>query len=343
MKVISRITGGTFTHNEMTSLEHSPCASVVEKKEPEQIRGPLRQLFPDNEFISSHNFKTHVGVPIKSIGGRVVGLICAMDNADRSFTEDEIRLIEIFARYVAYEFEKNIMEVQLRQLDRVKLLGQMAAGVAHEVRNPLNAILAITEALFQDIGDNPEYQPFLDHIRTQVDRLSRLMGDLLDLGKPIQPSSLHKESLPDICAAAVDLWKQTALSQSHEVRLVLPPEQDDLNVMAESSKLQQVFLNLLENAAQHSPEESEIRFIISTPKKTTARICVIDQGAGVPAENLLKVFEPFFTTRKRGNGLGLSIVKNIIQALGGDVMIRNNEIPPGCTVEIILPLVQEGQ
>ena len=343
VKIISRITEGIFTHNEAASLEHSPCAVVVEKKEPCQMRGPLQQLFPDNELISIHNFKTHIGVPVKSVGGRIAGFICVMDYVDRVFTEDEIRLIEIFARYVAYEHERNILETQLRQFDRMKLLGQMAAGVAHEVRNPLNAILAITEALFQDIGDNPEYQPFLDHIRTQVDRLSRLMGDLLDLGKPIQSSSLHLEYLPAICAATLDLWQQTPLSQSRRVRLSLPPEQDDLNVMADSSKLQQVFLNLLENAAQHSPEGSEIRFVVSTPKKTTARICVIDQGTGVAAENLQKVFEPFFTTRKRGNGLGLSIVKNIIQALGGDIMIRNNEIPPGCTVEIILPVVQEGQ
>jgi PAS domain S-box-containing protein len=343
MRMISRIMDGTFSHHELTPVEYSPCAIVLEKKEPCQMRCPLQQLFPDNGLISSYNFKTHVGVPVKSVGGRVAGFICAMDYVDRVFTEDEIRLIEIFARYVAYEYERNIMEVQLRQFDKMTLLGQLAAGVAHEVRNPLNAILAITEALFQDIGDNPEYQPFLDHIRTQVDRLSRLMGDLLDLGKPIGSSSVHKESLLTICTAAVDLWKQTPLSQSHKVLLLLPAGQDYLSVMADSSKLQQVFLNLLENAAQHSPEGSKIRFVISTPKKTTARICVIDQGTGVPPENLQRVFEPFFTTRKRGNGLGLSIVKNIIQALGGDVIIRNNEIPPGCTVEIVMPIVCEGQ
>lgn len=343
VRMISRITDGTFTHNELISLEHSPCATVVEMKEPGQMRGRLQDIFPDNEVISVHKFRTHVGVPIKSVGGNIVGFICAMDYADREFTGDEIRLIEIFARYVAYEFERDTMEAELRQFDKMKLLGQMAAGVAHEVRNPLNAILAITEALFQDIGDNPEYQPFLDHIRTQVDRLSRLMGDLLDLGKPIQPSSMHRESLPAVCSAAMDLWKQTALSQTHEARLVLPAEQEALNIMADSSKLQQVFLNLLENAAQHSPEGSEIRFVISTPKKMTARICIIDQGTGVASENFQRVFEPFFTTRKRGNGLGLSIVRNIVQALGGDIMIKNNEPPPGCTVDITLPIIQEGQ
>jgi PAS domain S-box-containing protein len=340
MEIISSITDSKITHNEEVFWEHSPCATILNgKNEPCQTTGSLAEIFPGNKFITLNKFKTHVGVPIKSIGGKVAGLICAMDHADRIFTDDEIRLIEIFARYVAYEFERNIMEIQLRQLDRMKLLGQMAAGVAHEVRNPLNAILAISEALFQDIGDKPGYKPFLKHIRIQVDRLSRLMGDLLDLGKPIQMSSLHRESLPAVSTAAMDLWRQMPLSRTHEVKLIMPPERGDLDVMADSSRLQQVFLNLLENAAQHSPEESAIQFVISTPKMTTARICIIDQGTGVDAENFEKVFEPFFTTRKKGNGLGLSIAKNTIEALGGDIMIRNNRPAPGCTVEITLPIV----
>jgi two-component system NtrC family sensor kinase len=264
-----------------------------------------------------------------------------MDYEDRILSEDEIRLIEIFARYVAYEYERNSMETQLRQLEKMKLLGQVAAGVAHEVRNPLNAILAITEALFQDIGDNPEYKPFLDHIRTQVERLSRLMGDLLDLGKPIQPSSLHQEFIPSICTATMDLWKQIPLSKTHKVRLVLPGHNSNLTVMADSSRLQQVFLNLLENAAQHSPEGSEIQIIVSNPKGITVRVHIVDQGNGLPAENFQKVFEPFFTTRKRGNGLGLSLAKNTILAHGGNIGIKNNDPPPGCTIEISLPVLQE--
>jgi len=338
IRIIARITDGDFTHNEVTPLEYSPCTRMCEKNEPCQTKGSLHQLYPKNKLLSQYDFKTHLGIPIRNISGKVVGALSAMDYKDRTFSEDEIRLIEIFARYIAYEFERNVMETQLRQLDRIKLLGQMAAGVAHEVRNPLNAILAITEALFQDIGDNPEYKPYLDHIRTQVDRLSRLMGDLLDLGKPIQPSNLHKDSLSSICASTVDLWKQTSLSQTHKVKLVLPAEVDNLLVMADRARLQQVFLNLLENSAQHSPDGSEIHFVVSRPKGKTARICVVDEGNGIPPENLQKVFEPFFTTRKRGNGLGLSIVKNAIQAHGGDIIIRNNAPPPGCTVEISLPI-----
>ncbi len=343
IKIISRITDGIFIHNETISTEHSPCAIICEKKEPFQIKGPLRQLFPENKFFHDHDFKTHIGVPIKIVSGKVVGFVCAMDYEENIFSEDEVRLIEIFARYVAYEFERNVMEKQLRHLDRMKILGQMAAGVAHEVRNPLYAILAITEALFQDIGDNPEYQPFLDHIRTQVDRLARLMGDLLDLGKPLQPSSLHQESLPLLCATTMDLWKQTTLSKTHRVRLILPSANSNFNVMADSSRLQQVFFNLLENAAQHSPDGSDIQFIVANPKGMTARIYVVDHGAGVPPENYQKVFEPFFTTRKRGNGLGLSLAKNTILAHGGNITIKNNDPPPGCTVEISLPVIEGAE
>lgn len=332
MKIISSIMDGKLCHNEEVSLEHSPCAVALSGNVPCQARGQLLS-----------EFKSYVGVPVKGTGEKAIGLICAMDHADRVFTEDEIRLIEIFARYVAYEFEREMMETQLRQMERMKLLGQVATGVAHEVRNPLNAILGVSEALFQDMGKMIEYKPFLDHIRTQVDCLSRLMGELLELGKPIHGSSLRSESLAVVSEAAINLWRQTSLSAKHHVRLIISPGQRDTEVMVDNSRLQQVFLNLLDNAAQHSPEGSEIQFVISAPNKAAVRVCVIDQGSGVAPENLERVFEPFFTTRKKGIGLGLSIVKNTIEAFGGDIMMLKNSPTPGCTVEITLPTICGGE
>lgn len=126
-------------------------------------------------------------------------------------------------------------EEKFRQMDKIKLLGQLAAGVAHEVRNPLNSILAITEALFQDIGDNPEYKIFLEHIKKQVDRLSKLMNDLLDLARPIHPSNFHKESLYAICKAAINLFKEEGFSKKHKINLFLSPEKTFPHVMADSS------------------------------------------------------------------------------------------------------------
>jgi PAS domain S-box-containing protein len=232
-------------------------------------------------------------------------------------------------------------EEKLRQMDKMKLLGQLAAGVAHEVRNPLNAILAITEAFFQDIGDNSEYKLFLEHIRKQVERLSKLMTDLLDLGRPNQPSHFHRESLPALCTAAINLWQEENASQKRMINLVLPSEKTSPQVMADSSRLQQVFLNVLENAAQNSSGGSLIQFVVSAPERHFVRIYIIDQGSGVSTENLQKVFDPFFTARKGCYGLGLSVANHVIQSHGGEIIIYNNNPPPGCTVEITIPLAKE--
>jgi signal transduction histidine kinase len=227
-------------------------------------------------------------------------------------------------------------------MEKMKVYGQLTAGVAHEVRNPLNAILAITEALFLDLGEKSEFQSYLTHIRTQVDRLSRLMEDLLELGKPLIQSRLKRESLIEICSSVIDLWNQTPSSLAHKVHYDVSCEQNDVSIIADNQKLQQVFLNLLDNASQHSPEGSEIRVKITKQQGNTAQISVTDEGTGIQSENLSRVFEPFFTVRKKGTGLGLSIVKHIVEAHGGHVKIWNNDPQPGCTVEVSLPVIQEG-
>jgi PAS domain S-box-containing protein len=236
--------------------------------------------------------------------------------------------------------ERRQLESQLAHSQEMKVLGQLAAGVAHEVRNPLNAILAITEALFQDIGSNEEYEPYLEHIRTQVNRLSALMKDLLELGKPIQSSLLRRESLQAICATSLDLWKQTKISETHPVRFISELEGDDVQVTVDSSRLQQIFLNLLDNSAQHSPEGGEIDLALLLPSSGTARVRIADRGAGIPADKVEKVFEPFFTTRRGGVGLGLSIVKHFIESMAGSARVWNNDPPPGCTVEVALPVAR---
>ncbi len=238
--------------------------------------------------------------------------------------------------------ERRRLEAQLAHSQEMKALGQLAAGVAHEVRNPLNAILAITEALFQEIGGNREYDPYLAHIRTQVNRLSALMKDLLELGKPIQSSLLRCESLKGICGASLELWRQTKASETHDGQLFSELDEDDVFVMVDASRLQQVFLNLLENAAQHSPEGSEVRLTVSGPVGGTVKVEVTDRGVGIPPDRLQQVFEPFFTTRRGGVGLGLSIVKHSVESMGGSVIALNNDPPPGCTISVVLPACEKA-
>ena len=232
--------------------------------------------------------------------------------------------------------ERKRMEARLKESQKMEVIGRLASGVAHEVRNPLNAILAITEALFQDLGDNPEYKPYLDHIRLQVDRLSTLMRDLLELGKPLQKNTFVPVSIYEVCAGAIELWHQSSTFHSRSVRLFTPGQHSNMKVIGDGLKLKQALINLLENAAQHSPEDREITVTLEE-ETSKVWIKVKDQGTGIKPEIMSEVFKPFFTTRPRGAGLGLSIVKSIVETHGGDIHIYNNNPPPGLTVELYLP------
>ena len=244
--------------------------------------------------------------------------------------------VQIISRDIT---ERKKMEEELQRSERMKLLAQLAIGVSHEVRNPLGAILASTEALYHDLEEHAEYSEYLSHIRIQVNRLSVLMKDLLELGKPIGESTFENESLQMVCSSGVELWKQSTIFKHHTMKFVKPAGFENIIVRADGARLQQVCINLLENAAQNSPEGSEIILKIFEPEAGSVRIQVIDEGSGIKTEDLDRVFEPFFSTRRQGSGLGLSIVKQIVETHGGAVEIRNNEGGSGCTAEIYLPVI----
>ncbi|MEE9523695.1 MAG: GAF domain-containing sensor histidine kinase, partial [Thermodesulfovibrionales bacterium] len=297
--------------------------------------------FNNTDLFMGHETRSYLGVPVKDSSNNVLGIISVMESEVRSFNEDERNLVEIFARYIGNLLERDNVTRQLETSQKMEVFGQLAAGVAHEVRNPLNAIMAITEALDMDLGDHPEYGKFLEHIKVQVDRLANLMSELLDLGKPIQLSNIHAASISDICSATVETWKSSDLGQRHKVTLVRPQESSNLIINGDSQRLQQVFFNLLQNAAQHSPEKSEILLNILEPDDHYVRTQIIDKGTGIPDEHINMVFEPFFTTRRKGTGMGLSLVKHIVETHGGLVSISNNTPPPGCVVEVSLPVSKE--
>jgi PAS domain S-box-containing protein len=236
------------------------------------------------------------------------------------------------------EEEKAKLEAQLREAQKMQVIGNLAGGVAHEVRNPLNALMALTDALDQEIGGNPEYGTFMMHMRTQVERLTTLMNDLLELGKPVEKSRMRRESLAEICALSIDAWKQSKWGKGRKVVLSRPRNGEDVVFLADAKKLQQVFINLFDNAAQHSPEGGAITIEVLVHQGNATEVRVTDRGNGVPADALPHIFDTFFTTRRGGTGLGLNIVKHIVETHGGSISLSNNEPPPGCTASLIFPL-----
>lgn len=300
------------------TTEHGPVHFNIE----EILQKDTPFEFPENVMLAfSHSGLCFVEgrmAPIVDVKGNRIGLVCVF------------RDVTLFRQ----------MEMQVKNLERYQIFSQISSGVAHEVRNPLNAILSITEAMAQELGEKPEFKEYLTHIRMQVDRLSLLMKDLLDLGRPIQPSSMQTQDLVHLCEAGVRLWEQS--TAHHDQKIVKNFSDFALYAHVNGGKIQQVLFNLLENAAQHNPPKGKIEVSLFKQNED-AIIRIVDEGTGIPEENLSKIFDPFFTTTRSGIGLGLSIVKNIVEQHQGTIRILNNTSSPGCTAEVKLPLVKSEE
>ncbi len=263
-------------------------------------------------------------------------LECFFDRLALGFCLEWFRLAE----EQAADLKGKEMQADRRRA-REQLAG-FASGVAHEVRNPLHALMSVTEALGQELQDKPEADTYLYHIRTQIDRLSQLMRDLLQVGKTVDPSKIRRESLREICLAAISTWRGSRSGEGLAVSFVCQPGDEEVAVLTDGVTLQQVLLSLLDNAGQHSPAGSEIEVAISVPRDEFAAVRVTDRGSGIPEEFRQRIFEPFFSTRRGGTGLGLTIIKDSLESQGGSVAIWNNDPPPGATAEITLPRAEGG-
>ncbi|MDG5816300.1 ATP-binding protein [Chitinispirillales bacterium ANBcel5] len=332
---LSQHHNGIKKHQNSIALSSHPCGIILKDKQPLQLSGQLQEHYP--QFFAEYpDMISFIGVPVLGNDKRLIGAICAMDTQPRVFTEYEFQQLEIFSRFLAREIEQSNLEQQLFQNQEMKMLGLLTSGVAHEVRNPLNGILAITEALDMELGKNEEYRPYIEHIRAQVTRLSNLMHELLDLGRPVEKKDMCAFRVKDILKDAISTWQQSSKYKNYKVRLKIRRNVHDKMIICDQEKLQQVMLNLIENACAHSDHTKEV--LVSTELaagEDNIIIKVIDQGSGISPDHLKRLFDPFFTTRKGGTGLGLGIVKKIVESHRGTIQLYNNQQATGCTAEMI--------
>jgi PAS domain S-box-containing protein len=213
-------------------------------------------------------------------------------------------------------------------------MGSLVAGVAHEVRNPLFAISANLDAFEASTDTAPEAAPLIATIHREVDRLTALMQDLLDFGKPVKWSP-SPGSLDGVLGDAFQLCAGLATEKGVGLSRSVAPDLPEL--LMDRKRLVQVFQNLLANAIQHSPRGGTVSVRAIESGGHTAVVTVQDEGRGFEAADLPRVFEPFFSRRKGGTGLGLAIVQRIVEEHGGTVTAGNG-VAGGGMMTILLPL-----
>jgi len=229
------------------------------------------------------------------------------------------------------------LQLSLRRSETMSAMGALVAGVAHEVRNPLFSMTATLDAFEARYGVHKEYQKHLAVLRGQLSRLTQLMQELLDYGRP---SSLALSSTPigDIVAQAMDSCQATA--KSAKVKVVSRVDAALPVIPVDRLRLAQVFLNLLENAIQHSPPGRSITVdadVLAAGDQRWIECIVADNGPGFNMEDIPNLFEPFFTRRRGGTGLGLSLVQRIVEQHGGRVSAENGP-SGGALVRVRIPV-----
>ncbi|MFP4164246.1 MAG: ATP-binding protein, partial [Chitinispirillaceae bacterium] len=241
---------------------------------------------------------------------------------NRELKESELRYQHRVAQN-HLERTREEVERQKRHKQEMILLSNLVSGVAHEIRNPLNAITALIEALFKELGEGEISDAYRPYLNTQVERIDRLMKNLLELGRISKEENYSKFDLTELCRVVTEQWNGSEEKTSVDFTNYLEKSAEGLQIRGDYNRLKQVMLSVIENASYFSPRDSTVEMKL-TLRDGKAELSVADSGTGIKPEFINRIFDPFFTTRKAGTGLGLGIARRVIESHGGSMDISNN-------------------
>jgi signal transduction histidine kinase len=254
----------------------------------------------------------------------------------RGASGEILALEQSFNTMVKSLHDKELMETKLRQAQRLSALGNLAAGIAHDVRNPLNAIKLLSSHAIDTLDDNKQHMAVrkpLTTIRDEVDRLEEIVSNFLSLAKESE-LTLEPQRIDTLLEECTRLFLKDA--EERGIQLISELRAGDTMLMLDPKQWIRAILNVLLNALEACPQGGRVRLF----SRLTDRNCEIeirDDGPGLSIEKIQNVFDPYFTTKPGGTGLGLSITRGIIQEHGGTIELSSSE-GQGCQVLISLPL-----
>lgn len=221
---------------------------------------------------------------------------------------------------------------QMSRAEHLATLGELATGLAHEIRNPLAGIAGVIEIISRDLPESSPARAMVKDVRLEIHQINRILTDLLETARPHAPRMMLS-NLNTTVEHAVMLARQQVLSKP--IRIELQQARDLPEVEHDSDQIHQLILNLLLNAVQSIEGEGTVRVEIGW-RNHCARITVSDTGRGIPESQLSHIFRPFFTTRGNGTGLGLSLARRIIDEHHGRINVTS-VVGKGSQFEVLLP------
>ncbi|MFC5470067.1 PAS domain S-box protein [Cohnella suwonensis] len=276
-----------------------------------------------DKVIQSDGYMEFIDLKLKPIVGDLIDVevssICVHRNGLDSVVQVVIRDLT----------ERKKTEDIIRRSDKLSIAGELAAGVAHEIRNPLTALRGFMQLLK---AKDTEY---VDIMLMEIDRISYIVNEFIGLAKP---QALHfvQSDLRSLIGSVIQFMQPQALLYNVDMRM--SAEWPIASVMCEPNQIKQVFMNVLKNAIEAMPNGGQIEVVVSMDPDGNAITRISDEGVGIPQDRLERIGEPFFSLKESGTGLGLMVCHRIIEAHRGQLVI-SSIVNVGTTLEILLPTV----
>ncbi|NNB90944.1 ATP-binding protein, partial [Corallococcus exiguus] len=323
----------------LENIERRISVMRVQAVEGKRFRDELKRL--NDTRAALLQMKAGISVPLMG-NDRVIGFLNLWDErVPEAYASDEIALILEVSERMATVLENSKLYEKIRERDRLAALGEMAAGLAHEIRNPLGAIKGAAQCLDPRklTGEDGE---FLDVIVEEVNRLNGVVTAFLDYSRPLKqnfgPTDLNEVVTRTMRLIQNDMPPTAGLAVELDLRL--PRSEGD------AEQLKQVLINLVQNAVQAlGPQPGRITVRTEKPERfgdlrsaggEFVEVRVSDDGPGIPADQQTHIFVPFFTTKQKGTGLGLAICQRIVKNHGGSISVQS-KMGEGTTFIIRLP------
>ena len=316
------------TKNQLSDIMFYDRTEVVNLKASEEL-SVLAEYFCDNVLV------TGLG-----IGDRPIGILLACKD---SYVETDKESLLLYGNIcsLSIEFSRTVKQLELTMADLGNLrktamnaenlvkMGRLSATVAHELKNPLVAIGGFTKRMEQT-AVNPQTKNYIKIVQSEVHRLERIVGDILVYSRKVD-LDIKKVNISQMFDEVLEVVKGCLCFGMINVTLKVPCE---MEVSADRDKLKQVIMNLVSNSVQEMAEGGDLKIEASESERHVT-ISLADTGGGIPEDKREKIFEPFYTLKKSGTGLGLPLCKKIMTAHGGDIVV--GDCVDGAVFTLILP------
>lgn len=315
-------------------IDVNPAAEKYMKANKYEVAGKtMRELlinshFPDDEL--------HEVMKSLMIEGHATGTLTLTTRSGKTLHYEYSTKQNVVSNLSLTTFrdvtEKLEMEANLHKSDTLSVIGQLAAGVAHEIRNPMTALKGFIQ-LLEDSSEG-KHSMYFDVISTELNRIDAIINEFLILAKP-QAIKFVEHSITQIMSETVNLLSAQAVL--YNVQFLLHYDDDLPTLICEPNQLKKVFINMIKNGIEVMPSGGFITISINQTTDNRIHISIKDEGYGIPEEKLKKLGQPFYTTKERGTGLGLMVSYRIIEEHEGTISVES-EVGKGTVFHVYLPV-----